>query len=195
MAIDLPPLGERGIIIANTENLATTSITLSFESCVSWTLETLTADIIAWLNADHDSTTSKVGILSSPNFAFLVRPAVGPQACLSFQRMLYAQSLAYTQTLASYPDCLSVTELQQVAALAGHSFLLGLDKRFTPDQLGKCSGGELRALFLVTFGTILAVGYASPEADSPEFPLYNVRNLPSSHRVLLTPYIGRAKRE
>jgi hypothetical protein len=90
--------------------------------------------------------------------------------------MLYAQTLAYTQVHALGTGyLLSVTELQQIGALAGHSFLLELDRKLTPTHLASCSQASLQALFLMIFGTILAVGYASPPADSPLFPLEDVR--------------------
>jgi hypothetical protein len=89
--------------------------------------------------------------------------------------MLYAQSLAYTRSPISDTGYFSARELQQIAALAGHSFLLELDRKLTPTHLASCSQEGLEALFLVIFGTTLAVGYASPVAYSPPFPMQDVR--------------------
>jgi hypothetical protein len=175
MDVDLPPLSERDIISVIAKNLATSSITLSFELFVTWSLESLTADVVTWLNADSASMTSKVGTLSSPKFVSLAQSAIGPKTCRDFQQMLYAQSLAYTQTPTSHPDYLSITQLEQIAAIAGHSLLLELDRKLTPDHLAKCSKHDLQALFLIAFGAILAVGYTSPPADSPLFPMQEVR--------------------
>jgi hypothetical protein len=84
--------------------------------------------------------------------------------------MLYAQSLAYTQQTSSDKHCLSIAELQQVAGLAGHNFLMVLDQKLRPNFLASCPKSGLQALFLLVFGTILAVGYVSPVKESPIFP-------------------------
>ena len=73
--------------------------------------------------------------------------------------MLYAQYLTYTQQTSSDKPHLSIVELQQIAALSGHNFLLRLDGILRPTVLTGFSQEDLQAL-LVLFGTILAAGHA-----------------------------------
>lgn len=93
---------------------------------------------------------------------------------MDFQRMLYTESLAYTQPSALIKGYLSVFELQQIAAISGHKFLSELDRYLTPASLAILSKGVMQSLFLMTFGTILAVGYAPPLTESPIFPSENI---------------------
>jgi hypothetical protein len=91
-----------------------------------------------------------------------VEPHVGAEIGVSFQRMLYAESLAYTQPTVDEKHHLSVPELQQIGGIAGHTILLFLDGRLKPDSLRACSRENLEATFLLLVGTILAVGYTHP---------------------------------
>jgi hypothetical protein len=127
-------------------------------------------DMMNWLNGSQDFEISKAGLLSSPKFLSLVQSFIGLKGSSEFQRMLYAQSLAYTQQTSTDKHYLSIAELQQIAGLAGQSFLVDFDWMLRPEFLASCSKNRLQALLLVTFGTILAVGYASPVNDSPIFP-------------------------
>lgn len=138
------------------------SITLSFSSLVTWDLSSIVLELVEWLNNLHLSNTSKVRLLSSPNFLDLVEPYVGAQIGVSFQRMLYAESLAYTQPISEENYHLSVPELQRIGAIAGHTILLFLDWRHKPDSLRACSRETLEATFLLLAGTILAIRYTHP---------------------------------
>ena len=70
----IPPLHQRDAIKAQASALAMLSIALDFQSQVTWNLEHLVDDIVEWLNGPQLSTTSKVGIFSSPQFASLIEP-------------------------------------------------------------------------------------------------------------------------
>ncbi|KAH8784212.1 hypothetical protein F5882DRAFT_497775 [Hyaloscypha sp. PMI_1271] len=134
----IPPPHERGSVQEKTDKLALRSITLSFSSLVTWDLSTIVLELVEWLNNLHLSNTSKVGLLSSPNFLDLVEPHVGAEIGVSFQRMLYAESLAYTQPTSEEKHHLSIPELQQIGGIAGHTILLFLDGRLKPDSLRAC---------------------------------------------------------
>lgn len=143
-----------------------TTISLDFASQVTWDLGALVNDIVDWLNDPMVSVTSKVGTLSSPQFLDLIKPSIKENTRINFQRMIYAISLAYTQPTAPDRDDLSIEELHQIGSVAGHGLLKELDERLKPQSLNDCSGDDLRALFLLVFGTILAVGYTKPEISS-----------------------------
>jgi len=97
----------------------------------------------------------------------LIEPHTGFDNMLSFQRMLYSESLAYIQPTTEEQHHLSVYELQQIGAIAGHDFLKFLDGKLRPESLKRCAKDNLHALFLVV-GTILAVGYTVPSVTTSE---------------------------
>lgn len=144
-----------------------TVISLEFASQVTWDLDALVDDIVGWLNVPFLSETSKVGIMSSPQFLAIIKGSIEDSIGVKFQRMIYAISLAYTQPTASDKHQLSTGELYQIGSMAGHDLLQYLDERLKPQPLSQCSQNDLRAMFLIVFGTILAVGYAIAEDLGP----------------------------
>lgn len=173
---DAPSLELRAMLHAKSKALGLARISLQFASQVTWTLEALVDDIVNWLNAPNLSQTSKVGTLSSPQFLDLVRPAMKDDSYVYFQCMIYTQSLAYTQSTSPHWHLLSVTELHQIATLAGHIWLKTLEEKLKPQYLSTCSKEQLHALFLLLIGTILAVGYTRP-AQVPSRIFNEVRRL------------------
>lgn len=155
-------------MVAKGKNLALAAISLDFESQVKWDLIALVDDIVDWLNDPMISKTSKVGTLSSPHFLDLVRPCLQETTGTTFQRMMYAISLAYTQPTAPDRHHLSISELHQIGSIAGHDILNILEEKLRPQSLKKCSGDDLRVLFLLVVGTILAVGYTELPATRTE---------------------------
>lgn len=149
-------------IMEKSKALALSSITLTFASAVTWDLDALVNDISVWLRDPTTSKTSKVGILSSPNFLELIKSSGGKVADSRFQLMMYATSLAYTRP--TEPP-LDTNDIYSIGCIAGHSFLNVLEEWLKPQLLQKCSQDGLRALFLMVFGTILSVGYCRPASD------------------------------
>jgi hypothetical protein len=149
------------------QKLAMATISLEFSTLVTWNLGRLVDDVVNWLNNPMLSETSKVGILSSPQFLDLVKPSV-EDVTTDFHCMIYAISLAYTQPTAPDRHHLNIPELLQIGSMAGHQFLKSLDKRLKPQHLKDCSKDELQSLFLLVIGTILAVGYTDPSAFSKD---------------------------
>jgi hypothetical protein len=98
-------------VLSKTNTLAFKSITLNFAWQITWNLLALVDDVVGWLNSRQVATTSKVGTLSSPNFMELIEPHVGFENMLSFQRMLYAESLAYIQPTTEDQHHFSIQEL------------------------------------------------------------------------------------
>jgi hypothetical protein len=165
---DTPSLEFRALLQAKSKALELAGISLKFTSQVTWTLGALVDDMVNWLNAPNQSQTSKVGTLSSSQFLDLIKPTMKDDIYIYFQRMIYTTSLAYTQSTSPHTHFLSITELHQIGAIAGHSWLKTLDEKLKPQYLSTCSKEQLHALFLLLIGTILAVGYTSPaQALSP----------------------------
>ena len=148
--------------------LEVAEISLKFASQVTWTLEALVDDIVNWLNTPNLSQTSKVVTLSSPQFLDLIKPTMKDDTYMYFQQMVYTESLAYTQSTSQHRHFLSITELHQIGAIAGHTWLKTLNEKVKPQYLSTCSKEELHAIFLLLIGTILAVGYTRPaQVPSP----------------------------
>lgn len=145
--------------------MASTTISLDFASHVIWDLRALVEDIVDWLNDPMISHTSKVGILSSPQFLELISPSVEGKSRTYFQCMICAITLAYTQKLAPDRHRQRIFELNQIGSIAGHELLKVLDEKLKPQSLKDCSEDDLHALFLLVVGTILAVGYTEPDAN------------------------------
>jgi hypothetical protein len=184
LTLAIPPADIRDAVLFLTRDLAFKSITLNFASQVPWNIPALVDDIVEWLNGPQFSTIapSKVGTLSSPNFMALIESHVGVGSMLNFQRMLYAESLAHLRPTAEDQQHLSTSELCQIGAAAGHSFLNFLDKKLRPESLKSGSHEYLQTLFLLIVGTILAVGYTSPGVtNSKSFGEVGVRINSSSH--------------
>jgi hypothetical protein len=159
----IPPSEVQDFFHEMSKDLASSIISLDFDTQMIWNLEHLVGDVANWFKDPSGSTTSKVGILSSLQFLQLLEPIFDEDLRIGFQRMIYAISLAYTQHAHPAKHKFSIPELYQIGSLAGHSFLKALDHKLKVESLKRCSHDEIRALFLLVFGSILAIGYT----DSP----------------------------
>jgi hypothetical protein len=127
---------------------------------------------------------SQVGAMSSPKFEQLVKPFVGEGPSRDFRCMIYAISLARTQQNSIRNHQFTVAELQTIGSLAGERCLHFLEKKLTPQSLASLSKNELQALFLMVVGTILAIGYAQPVAESIPFPSNQVGSFLNGIQIL-----------
>jgi hypothetical protein len=162
-----------GLVRENTEKLALRSISLSFSSLITWDLSNVALEFVEWLNQPQLPTASYVGFMSSPEFLKLLEPHVGVEIAISFQRMVCAECIAYTQPVSGEKQHLSVSELQQIGAVAGYHVLNFLDRKVRPEFLRASSKATLEAVFLMLVGTILAIGYSRPNK--------NVENIVGDH--------------
>jgi len=163
--------------------LAATPVTLEFASQITWEIDSFSNDIWKWLSSREVASTSKVGAMSSLEFRNLIKPLVGHDISTTFRLMIYAISLAHTQQSSDHEYPLSVPDLQKIGALAGKRCLKFLDNTLTASSLTKIfkernAKEKLQALFLLAFGTILAIGYAKPVTESPVFPVHEVSFTP-----------------
>jgi len=140
-------------------NLHLEKVSLNFDSEITWNLEALVDDTYKWLFTPMASTSSKVGIFSSPRFIDLIGPTWDDGTHKSFQKMIYAESLAFTQYTSSWKHIFGIHDLHHFGAMAGQTWLRTLDRELKPQKLNTSSKEKLQALFLVLIGTILAVNY------------------------------------
>ncbi|RSM12584.1 hypothetical protein CEP52_002288 [Fusarium oligoseptatum] len=159
-------------------NLNLDNISLEFE--VTWTFSSIIADVEAFLASRSIRLTSLVGTLCSRGFLQLLQGDITPTVAHRFQTMLYSASFCYGHAHQSlYDEDMPMATLQQLGNRAGHDFLRFLDKNLNASQLATATLDKLRALFLVLFGTILAIGYTrehnggqSLAADATNQPLW-----------------------
>ncbi|PQE06195.1 Zn(II)2Cys6 transcription factor protein [Rutstroemia sp. NJR-2017a BBW] len=155
----------RDLVTAKNAKLEPITVSHDFASHVVWDLKALVEDIVDWLNDPMISHTSKVGILSSPQFLELIGPFIEEKSKAYFQRMIYFITLAYTQKHAPDRQRQRICILSQIGSITGHEFLKVLDEKLKPQSLKDCTKDDLYALFLLVVGTILAVGYTEPDAE------------------------------
>jgi len=120
---------------------------------VTRTLSSIITEVGAFLRSDYSRSTKpsfEVGVLSSPIFVQLIQHHVFPERVTLFQAMLYGTWLSN-----GHPDQV----LGRLGISAGAKFLQYLDKELNSQPLLTLSVEKRQALFLLTFGTILAIGY------------------------------------
>jgi hypothetical protein len=117
---------------------------------VTWTLSNIITEVAAFLSSRSTEPTSKVGILSSPSFVQLIQHHIFPERAALFQAMLYGTSFSN-----GHPDQV----LERLGVSAGDKFLTCLNKELNSQPLFTLSMEKRQALFLLIFGTILAIGY------------------------------------
>lgn len=152
---------------AKAKSLDLDNLSVSFP--VDWTLPAISKEVFNLLRRNVSEKASKVGTLSSPHFASLVQKHAPEDVAKAFQLMLYATSLSYVHSdNTTYAGKLSVAELQELGAQAGHAILRYLERELCRPQLSRADREKGTVLFLLTFGTILAIRYTSPALHTPE---------------------------
>jgi len=148
---------------AGLHNLNISNISVSFK--VDWNLPRIVADVAGFLclgqSGPLGQSISQVGMLCHPELAQLFRHQMPTEACFMFQAMLYGTSLAYLRPNQQiYADSLPKPTLIQLAAAAGHRFLHYLDQQLQVAELAVADIARRQSLFILVFGTILAVSYS-----------------------------------
>ena len=147
-------------------------VQLAFESEVLWDLDAMVSDFAGWMSQKHalPASTSRVGILSSANFTRLVRPIADEDLIRTFRLLVESSSVLY-----NYDGQLDIhwkdycqDDLKSIRPFAGTSVLRQLERILSNVALAETSLKELKALFLILFGTIIAVGYSQPIGHNQE---------------------------
>lgn len=145
------------------------------EFTVTWDINSLVRVVFDWISNSEDSDISMVGVFSSHHFLQLVGSLLDSTLALNFRRLIYSTSLAHVYWSGLHHDhSLTLQDLHHVSYLAGCDLIDTLDIFLSPQSLAESYIQRIQALFLLVFGTILAIGYSSRLTDSPPFP--NDRN-------------------
>ncbi|PQE17803.1 hypothetical protein CJF31_00005546 [Rutstroemia sp. NJR-2017a BVV2] len=158
-------------------NAAFDLIKLEYNCSVDWNPDSLANDVVQWLNDPSASQTSKFGILSCPNFRDLINSYEFGDAGFgaAFQKVMMMSTEVFSYGTLEEWDQVSLTfeEMKLVGALSGQKWLELLEKQLKSHILASRTKEHLQLLFLLVFGTILAVGYTIPlESENLK---YNVK--------------------
>lgn len=145
---------------------------LDFESEVLWDLDAMVSEFACWMSQKHalPASTSRVGILSSIKFTQLVRTLADEDLTRTFRLLVESSSVIYNYE--GQPDIYwkdyYTDDLESIRSFAGTSVLRHLERVLSNIALAENSLKEMKALFLILFGTIIAVGYSRPAGHNQE---------------------------
>jgi hypothetical protein len=81
----IPSSNTQHLVLAKSKDLVVNAISLDFAVRVTWNLEALVNSIVDWFHKPILSRTSKVGILSFPQFQSLIKPHIDENTTMNFQ--------------------------------------------------------------------------------------------------------------
>ncbi len=136
----------------------------------------MVSEFAGWMSDKHalPASTSRVGILSSAKFVQLVRTIADEDLTRTFRLLVESSSVLYNHD--GQPDvCWKdyyMDDLESIRSFAGTSVLRHLERVLSNIALAETSLKEMKALFLILFGTIIAVGYSQPAGRNQEVSTY-----------------------
>ena len=161
--------------------LITNNVQLGFVPESYWNLDFITQDFAQWMSNQQltPTSTSRVGILSSFNLTRLLSISTPGDMSQNFRLFVetslalynrgfhqgYASTLynhGFQQEYAGY----NLVDLWRIRSFAGNKVLDGLQGVLKNNALSRAPLSELKALFLVLFGTIVSVGYSGQMTQS-----------------------------
>ncbi|KAL2038935.1 hypothetical protein N7G274_008275 [Stereocaulon virgatum] len=141
-------------------------VNLAFDSEVWWDLDGLAFEFAHWMSCQGTTpaSTSRVGILSSAKLEHLLHNLVDRGLTRAFKLLSESSSVLYNHEGDTDMHWKSYTtsELLGFRSYAGTLVLQHLERLLSRSNLDMASLRELKALFLIIFGTIIAVGYSKP---------------------------------
>ena len=142
--------------------LITNNVQLGFHSEFDWNLDTITRDFAQWMSNQRLTPTSisRVGILSSFNLTRLLSTLVPGNMSQDLRLFVETSSALYNRGFQQEYAGYNPIDLWRIRSFAGNEVLKGLQEVLNNNALSHASLFELKALFLVLFGTILSVGYS-----------------------------------
>ena len=140
--------------------LARETTELRFKQAVNWDIDALCTDFATWMTADsaQPAATSRVGVLSSMQCQLLLCRYLNGDLCTYLPLLVRTSSLLYNRQDSSHPRY-TYEQLSSARSLLGNELLKHLKTALKPTSLSKNSKQQLEVLFMVVFGTIIAVIY------------------------------------
>jgi hypothetical protein len=152
-----------GLMERSSHHLVANDVQLDGGSDVSWDINAISLDFARWMSAQHMilASTSRVGILSSFTLTRLLSALIPGDLGPNIRLFIETSSALYNQGLQTHYAGVDATDLCQVRSFTGNKVLEDLEKALNNTALAKASLTKLKALFIILFGTIIAVGYSS----------------------------------
>lgn len=141
--------------------LITRDVQLDFPS-EFWDLDTITRDFAQWMSNQQltPASRSRVGILSSFKLTRLLSALFSGNMSQNCRLLVETSSALYNRGIQQDYAGYNPIELWRIRSFAGNKVLKGLEKALNKNALSRASLFELKALFLILFGTIISVGYS-----------------------------------
>ena len=166
------------------ERIGNINVEFSKEAVDPSQLSSILAMARDWIvDAKNPQRMTLVDTLCSPSLKPVISDALGPEVATAFHGMLHATPLAHGYYILKDT---TTTDTMQVMWRNGHSaafsVLERLDRLLTPANLARLPIPTGQALFIVIFGALIAVDYASgvvqptlspPDAEKLNFPSPN----------------------
>lgn len=133
---------------------------------IKWDVGSISAEFVLWMTDDDalPGSTSLVGILSFSAFESMISKFVDRSLSRNVRLLVELTSILYSHgSQGSYAAC-DATSLWNLCSLVGTRVLQGLESALGNASLAAASLEKLKALFLVQFATIIAVGYWQPRS-------------------------------
>lgn len=142
-------------------------VSLEFEGNLLWDVIALSEDWASWMcRSDRKPNISKIGVMSSLCFQRMLSPWVSSSLSDYFRLLIYTSSIIYNHgPQASYPQ-FALGDFYAARSLCGAKVLASLEKLMRPAELAKATKEKISAIFLLLFGTTLAVLYSERLEDS-----------------------------
>lgn len=154
------------------------SVILKFEDQVEWNLTALSKDwALCMSQYDRVPTMSKVGIMSSIRFQRILSPWIPTKLGSYFRLMMHTSSIVYNHGPQRRYCGISYDNFYALRSHAGTNVLIGLEDLLRPAELAKATLDKLKAIFLLLFGTVLAVLYNEWLEDDMADMVCSIRNI------------------
>lgn len=138
----------------------------NYESKVKWNTEAISENCVTWLNNNEFiASYSQSWLFASFKTERLLSGLLDRTMCQSLRLLMQVLSINHNwyQDVV-FSDC-SATKLSAACAFAGSQTLQGLEVALRPVNLSQKSLDQLRGLFLMLFGAILAISYSDVRVE------------------------------
>jgi len=159
--------GDINFVVSENAALVMNPISLEYEGHIQWDITEISRDWASWMcRSDRNPNISKVGVMSSLRFQDMISSCISNSLAGYFRLMMYTSSIIYNHGPQPSYSRFALGDFFKVRSLAGAKVLAGLEKLLLPAELAKATTEKIRAIFLMLFGTILAVLYNERLDDS-----------------------------
>ena len=164
---------------------------LRFDELVAWNIDALTTDFATWIatNSINPAATSRVGILSSMECQMLMHQYLEEDICTNLRLLVKTSSLLYTCKDSPHPY-ISSNQLHLIRSSVGAKTLKTLEHALKTTALAKASKEKLKSLFLILFGSIIAVAYTTTATKDLEEARYELLRILVHHMLFIGERIG-----